>query len=365
MHPIIDYFHGMDKKINVGLIGYGIGGQVFHAPILSSVKGLFLKKIRASKPEQLALARQRYPEAELVPDADNIILDPSIDLVVITTPNALHFPLAAQALEAGKAVVVDKPFTLTSVEADALIALAGKKNGILSVFQNRRFDSEFRTLQKVIASGILGSIVELESRYDRFRNYLKPNAWREEDIPGAGILYDLGAHLIDQSLVLFGLPQAIGADIRMQRNGARADDYFELALYYPRVKVTLRSGMLVRQPLQRFALMGTEGIYIKYGMDVQEEALKAGFTPLNRPDWGVEPVENWGTINTSCKGLHLVGRIESERGDYSDFYRNIYETLTGQSSLLVTAPEARQVIRVIEIARQSSKERRTIDFTEQ
>ena len=288
---------------------------------------------------------QRYPDTEVVADVNDIINDPMIELVIIATPNELHLPLATQALLAGKQVVVDKPFTIHSAEADTLIALAAKQGRMLSVFQSRRFDSEFRTLQKVIASGVLGKIVELESRYDRFRNYLKPNAWREETVPGAGILYDLGSHLIDQSLVLFGLPAAVTADIRIQRAGGKVDDNFELILHYPDLKVTLKSGMLVRTLLQRFALMGTEGMYIKFGMDVQEEALKAGFTPLSKPNWGVEPPEIWGTINTTVNGLHIEGKVESEKGDYTDYYRNIYDVLTGKEALIVTAPQARNVIR--------------------
>ncbi|MEP6584782.1 MAG: Gfo/Idh/MocA family oxidoreductase, partial [Ginsengibacter sp.] len=192
--------------INVGLIGFGVGGQTFHAPVLTSVKGLELVKIRAAKPEQIAAATTKYPDAEIVDTSDGILEDKNIDLVVITTPNTSHYPLAKQALLAGKHVVVDKPFTIDTKEADELIALAASSNRVLSVYHSRRFDSDFFTLQKIIKDGLLGDIVEFENRYDRFRNYLKPNAWREDDGPGTGILYDLGSHLIDQVQTLFGLP---------------------------------------------------------------------------------------------------------------------------------------------------------------
>jgi predicted dehydrogenase len=352
----------MNKNINVGLIGYGIGGQVFHAPVLTVVDGLILKKIRAIKAGQVSLAKKRYPETELVATAEDIIDDNAIDLVIIAAPNTHHFPMARQALNAGKHVVVDKPFTITSAEADELIALANKKQKLLSVFQSRRFDSDFRTVQKIIESGLLGNIVELESRYDRFRNYLKPNAWREEAIPGSGLLYDLGSHLIDQALTLFGLPLAVTAFIMNQRTGTKVDDNFELILKYPGMKVTLKSGMLVREPLQRFVLLGENGSFVKKGMDVQEEALKAGLSAQTTTGWGIEPIEIWGILNATVKGIHISGRVESEKGDYIAYYQNIYDAVSKQSPLIVTAGQARNVIRIIELAIQSDKLEKTIEF---
>jgi len=353
----------MDKKINTGLIGFGVGGQVFHAPILTAVEGLLLKKIRAVRPEQIEAAGKRYPGSQLVAHAEEIIEDPAIDLVVIATPNKFHLPLAKQALEAGKHVVVDKPFTITAADADSLILLAEKKQKILSVFQSRRFDSDFRTVQQIIRTGALGEIVEMESRYDRFRNFLKPGAWREADEPGSGLLYDLGSHLIDQALTLFGLPLAVTACILRQRKQARVDDNFELILHYPLLKVTLKAGMLVREALPRFVLLGEQGSFVKKGMDVQEEALKAGLTPATHPDWGAEPPEIWGTLNTTVNGIHILGKTESATGDYRIFYQNIYRAITGQDPLLVTAEQARNTIRIIELAWQSEQEKRTLDYT--
>ncbi|MEP7252735.1 MAG: oxidoreductase [Ginsengibacter sp.] len=352
----------MDKTIKVGLIGFGIGGQIFHAPVLTMVKGLELVKIRAAKPGQVAAAKKNYPNATIVPTSEEIFNDESIELVVITTPNTSHHSLATQALMAGKHLVVDKPFTINTKDADELIALASEKKRILSVFQSRRFDSDFYTVQKIINNGILGDVVEMESRYDRFRNFLKPNAWREEDTPGAGILYDLGSHLIDQAQTLFGLPDAVTADLRIQRKGGKVDDNFEIILHYPGIKVSLKAGMLVREPLPRFILFGINGSFVKYGLDVQEEALKAGFTSLTKSNWGVEPRDIWGTINTEVKGQHFVGKIESETGDYSAYYHNVYNTIIGKEPLMVTALQARNNIRIIELSIQSSAERRTIDF---
>ncbi len=353
----------MEKTIRVGLIGFGAGGQIFHAPILTTVKGLELVEIRATKPEQVNVAKAKYPDAVIVPTSEEIFNDENIDLVVITTPNTSHYSLAMQALQAGKHVVVDKPFTINTKEADELIAVAASKNLVLSVYHDRRFDSDFHTLQKIINNNFLGDIVELESRYDRFRNYLKLNAWREEDAPGTGILYDLGSHLIDQVQILFGLPVAVTADLRIQRKGGKAVDNFEVILHYPGIKASIKGGMLVREPLPRFILLGNNGSFVKYGLDVQEAALKAGFNSLTKANWGVEPPDIWGTINTEMNGQHFVGKIESEKGDYAAYYLNVYHAILGKEDLMVTALQARNTVRIIELAMQSEKEKRTIDFS--
>jgi scyllo-inositol 2-dehydrogenase (NADP+) len=353
----------MNKKVKAGLIGYGMAGQVFHAPIITSIPGLLLTKIRETRPENIQLAQSRYPEAEIVPDSQAILTDAAIDLVVIATPNTSHFSLARQALLAGKHVVVDKPFTITSAEADELIALAAQQDRLLTVHHNRRWDSNAQTLRKVIASQLLGRLVELEIHFDRFRNFLRPGAWREENSPGSGILYDLGAHLIDEALCLFGLPHAITADERIQRSGGQTTDNFTLVLDYDQLKVTLKSGMLVREPGPTYVLLGEQGSFVKYGMDVQEAALKAGLQPNEVPDWGKEPEAHWGRLNTDYQGQHLVARVESETGDYRGFYANVYQALTEDAALAVTAEQARNTIRIIELARQSSAEKRSIPFS--
>ena len=353
----------MGKTIKVGLIGFGAGGQTFHAPILTMVKGLQLAKIRAVKPEQVAVAQSKYPTASIVSTSDEICNDENIELVVITTPNTSHYSLTMQALQAGKNVVVDKPFTINTKDADELIAEAEKRNLVLSVYHSRRFDSDFYTVQKIIKNDLLGGLVEMESRYDRFRNFLKPNSWREEDAPGSGILYDLGSHLIDQAQALFGLPDTVSADLIVQRKSGKAIDNFEVILHYPGIKVSLKAGMLVREPLPRFILSGNNGSFVKYGLDVQEEALKAGYTSSTKSNWGIEPPEIWGTVNTEINGQHFVGKIESEKGDYTAFYQNIYNTIIVKEKLIVTSLQARNNIRTIELAIQSQQEKRTIDFT--
>lgn len=352
----------MKRIVKVGLIGYGAAGRVFHAPVLTSVPGMALVKIRETKPENIQIAVGRYPDAEIVNSAEVIFSDQNIDLVIIATPNTSHFTLAQQALLAGKHVVVDKPFTITSAEADELISLASRLNLLLTVHHNRRWDSNAQTLRKVIASQLLGQLVELEIHYDRFRNYFRPGAWREEENPGAGILYDLGAHMIDEVQCLFGLPQSITADERNQRPGSKATDNFTLILDYDQLKVTLKAGMLVKEPGPTYTLLGNQGSFIKYGMDVQEEALKAGLTPNDVPDWGREPETLWGNLNTEYNGLSLKGKIQSEAGDYREFYTNVYLALTEGTALAVMPEQARNTIRIIELARQSSAEKRTIIF---
>ena len=354
----------MSKSFNVGLIGYGIAGQVFHAPMINCVSCLKLKKIRETKEVNIQLAQKRYQDVEIVNDSQQILSDDTIDLVVIATPNSSHFSLAKQALNAGKHVVVDKPFTITFKESQELIQFATQQEKLISVYHNRRFDSTAKTVKKVIDSGMLGNLVEYEAHYDRFRNYFRPNAWREEDQPGAGIFYDLGAHLIDEAQVLFGLPDEITADLRIQRPGGKTIDNFELVLSYPNLKVTLKGGMLVRETGPAISLCGTNGAYVKYGMDVQEEALRAGIMPDDILNWGVEPSSSWGKINTEYNGLHIVGNIESEKGDYREYYSNIYKVLLGEQALIVKPEEAANTIRIIELAMQSSKEKRTITWTE-
>ncbi|HET8677338.1 MAG TPA: Gfo/Idh/MocA family oxidoreductase, partial [Blastocatellia bacterium] len=266
----------MADQMSVGLIGYGMAGRTFHAPVIQSVPNLRLKKVVERHTNE---ARKRYPWVEVVPDATALLQDEEIDLVVIATPNISHFDVARQSLKANKHVVVEKPFTTTSGQAQELIDLARQQNKVISVNHNRRWDGDFQTVKKLLEGRLLGRLVEYESHYNRFRNYPRPNAWREEEGAGSGILFDLGSHLIDQAQVLFGVPQMITSDIRVQRDFAKINDSFELILHYDDLKVTLKAGMLVREQSPRFILHGTEGSFVKYGFDPQEEALKRGFVP--------------------------------------------------------------------------------------
>ena len=255
-----------------------------------------------------------------------MLKDDSIELVIIATPNILHFELAREFLLTGKHVVVEKPFTPTSAEADELIELAGQTGKKIFVYQNRRWDGDFKTIQQVVYNGYLGEILEFEAHFDRWSPGPRRSAWRNEPLPASGVLYDLGPHLIDQALVLFGLPRAVFADIRSQREGSRVDDYFEILLYYAKLKVTLKASLLVKEPGPRFILNGTKGSFIKYGIDPQEEMLRQRLLP-DSAGWGKENPQYWGILNTELHGQQFYGTIETEPGNYMGFYDNVHDVI--------------------------------------
>ena len=350
------------KSINVGLIGYGMAGRIFHAPTISCVEGVRLSKIRETKAPNIALIKERYPDTAIVGDTQEILDDPSIDLVIVATPNVTHYEVGKQALNAGKHVVIDKPITVTSAETDDLIALAKTNGKLLTTYQNRRWDSDFLTVKKIIASGLLGRLAEYESHYDRFRNTLRPDTWKEDGVLGTGMLYDLGSHLIDQAMVLFGVPKTVTAFLHKQRQHTRIIDNFEIILHYEKLKATLKGGLLVKEPLPRYILLGNNGSFIKYGLDVQEETLNAGIFPGKISNWGEEPENIWGTINTEFNGVEFRGKVKSEAGNYMAFYQNVYKAIIGEEELIVKPEQARNMIRVIELAMQSNDEKRTLEF---
>ncbi|PZP47372.1 MAG: oxidoreductase [Pseudopedobacter saltans] len=353
----------MQTNIGVGLIGFGMAGQLFHAPFIRNVNGFSLRKIRTANPEHIQKAKHEYPESEVVSTSESIFEDVDIQLVVIASANTSHFELAKKALEAGKNVVVDKPFTITTSEADELIILAKEKELLLSVYQNRRWSSDFKTLQSVVEKGLVGHIVELEMHYDRFRNQLKSNAWREKNLPGSGILYDLGAHLIDEALVLFGRPKYIWADLAIQRKDAQTIDYFNIILKYSSgLRVKLGAGMLKAQPRPHYILNGDIGSYVKSSMDIQEEHLKAGKRPTDTLDWGQEFASMYGKLVRYENDEMNETAFPSIAGDYTGFYQNIYDTLQQKAALKVQPEEARNVIRIIEMAIESSQERKEVEI---
>jgi scyllo-inositol 2-dehydrogenase (NADP+) len=352
----------MDKLVNVGLIGYGLGGRVFHAPIISSITGLKLYKVYATKPEYIKDIMGKYEDVKVVSNIDDVFLDENIELIVIAAPNLHHYELANRALECGKNVLVEKPFTVTSQEADKLIELAITKNKVLTIHQNRRYDSDFKTVEKIINSNILGELVEYEAHMDRFNNQIKCNTWKEENQAGSGLLYNLGSHLIDQAQYLFGLPEQVFGDLKIQRPQGKIIDSFEVILSYPKLKVTLKAGLLVKEPGAHFTLLGTKGSFIKHGLDTQEEMLVNGHIPNNEANWGKEPESIWGRVNTEVNGLHIIGKIESETGDYREFYKNVYLSILGEEKPKVTSLEARNTIRIIELALQSNTEKQWIRF---
>ncbi|WP_298836812.1 Gfo/Idh/MocA family oxidoreductase [Clostridium sp.] len=354
----------MNKIINVGIIGYGMAGKVFHAPIINDTVGLNLYKVYTTNEVAIKSLKERYPNVLVSSNINELLNDSNIELVVIAAPNSLHYELTKIALENNKHVVVEKPFTVTTAEADKLIALAKQKGKILTVHQNRRWDSDFKTVEKVVKSKLLGDVVEYEAHYDRFRDYFEKNTWKEEKLPGTGILYNLGSHIIDQALFLFGLPTEVFGDLRIQRHNGIIIDNFEIILNYQNLKVTLKAGTLVKEISAHFTLLGTKGSFVKYGMDVQEESLKKGLSPKDLDNWGKEPESMNGKINTIIDGLHITGNIESEVGDYGAFYTNVYNSILGEDTLKVTAAQARDTIKIIELTQESSLKKQWVKYKE-
>ncbi|HUI91063.1 MAG TPA: oxidoreductase [Chitinivibrionales bacterium] len=347
----------MQRTVDVGLIGYGMAGRVFHAPLISSVSGLRLAAVVERRADT---ARERYPRIAVVKDAAALFRMDNIELAVIATPNATHFGLAREALLSGKHVVVDKPFTVLSSEARQLIDLANAKGRILSVFQNRRWDGDFLTVAEIIRTKRLGSLSEFASNFDRYRPGLRPNAWREQPGSGAGLLYDIGPHLIDQALVLFGMPTSVRADIRIQRVHGLTDDQFELSLNYDGLTATLTAGMLAREPRPRFLLRGTAGLFVKHGLDPQEEALRLGGTQRD-PGWGSEEPARWGIIERP-DGTSGRQTVETVPGRYQAFYENVRDAIVNGAPLSVKPEQALNVIRIIELAIESSREAKTVEM---
>lgn len=347
----------MNNKIRVGLMGYGFSGRTFHAPVLTCVPGLELAAVVRRRD---CSPLEQYPGAKVVQDAKSVYEDETIDLVVVATPGTDHFSSARDALKAGKHVIVEKPFTVTSQEADELIELAHKQGKILSVFQNRRWDGDFMTVQALCRKGLLGTVKEAEFRWDRYHPVASP-AKSKEPVPGSGVFYDLGVHFLDQALCLFGVPAAVRATIRTMREGAVSDDYFAMELLYKDgLRVNLVSSYLAREAGPRYMLHGTAGSFVKHGIDPQEEQLIKGFTPAER-NWGTEPPDRWGTLNTDVDGLHIVGKVETLAGAYQAYYQNVYDAIAGRSELIVKPEQARMVIRLIELGYQSHREQRTVE----
>lgn len=343
--------------IVTAIVSYGMSGSIFHAPLLHAHPRFSMKTILQRKSGS---AKERYPYVDIAEKYDRLLADKEIELIVVNTPDNTHFELAQKALNSGKHVVVEKPFTTVVEEGKKLILLAKKKGLMLSVFQNRRWDGDFLTVQKIISQKLLGRVVEFESHFDRYRNYIQ-DSWKENPDYHTGTLYNLGSHLIDQALILFGMPEAVFADIRALRTGAKVDDSFDLKLYYPGIKVTLKAGYLVREPGPRFMVHGTEGSYIKHGLDPQEERLKNGELPDDK-FWGKEPESEWGLLNTTIDGKHFRGKFATIAGNYSHYYSNIFDVIRHGKELMVKPEQALDVIRIIEAAYESSKKRQVISM---
>lgn len=346
------------NPIRTGIASYGMSGLVFHAPLLHVSPGFEIVKIveRSNKG-----SKERYPYVAIVRSFEDLLQDEEIELIIVNTPDATHYEYCKMAIEAAKHVIVEKPFTIKFEEAAELVELAKRKKRLLSVFQNRRWDGDFLTAKKVVQEKLLGRLVSFESHFDRYRNFIQPNTWKEEPNAGAEIVYNLGAHMIDQAYDLFGMPNNVSADIGIQRTGGKVDDFYNLVLRYDNLHVSLKSSYMVREEGPRYILHGTEGSFLKWGLDPQEEALKAGRYP-NEPNWGAESKKYWGKLNTEFNGLHYTGRIETISGNYLSYYNNIYEAIRNNGELIVKPEQSLDLMKIIEGSIESSKIGNAVNF---
>jgi len=340
----------MGDPINTGIIGFGLSGKVFHAPFIHTHPDFHLSSVVERNNSH---SRKIYPYVSILKNYDELLNDDSIELIVVATPNTFHFPMIKESLDAGKHVVVEKPFVPTSKEADELIRFSEKSGKNIFVYHNRRWDGDFLTIRKLVLEGRFGEIKYYEAHFDRFSPKVKAGAWRDENIPGSGILYDLGSHLIDQALVLFGKPDSIKADVKRERKGSPVDDYFRLELNYGDKTAVLTAGMLVKDEGPRFIIDGTHGNFCKWGIDPQETALKTGEMPDSK-GWGDDNPKYYGSYGKGLAPPYEMSQIPTVNGDYMAFYDNVFDVLRKNKTLSIQPREARDVIFIIEKAFESS-----------
>jgi len=345
--------------IDVGLIGFGLGGKAFHAPVIAAVEGL---RLTAVLQRHESTAAEIYPGVKIVRTIEEILSIESIKLVAISTPNDSHYSCVKACLEAGRDVVVDKPFTTTLTEAKELAELARMRGRLLTVYQERRLDGDFATLKKLIANGELGRPVHYEETFDRCRAQVR-DSWKEKVGPGCGVFWDLAPHLIDHALVLFGEPEALLADLRLERDGARNVDAFDVTFYYASgFRAVMSSSTLAPVARPHFRVRGTRGEFIKQGLDPQEALLRAG-QPMGGPSWGLEKPEEWGTLSVvEGEQNNLPRKVESARGDYRAFYENVRDVMLRKTKPLVTLDEALRVMYALELSEVSSGQRAVLPW---
>ncbi len=346
----------MDQTIGVGIASFGLSGRVFHAPFIKQNKKFTMKRIIERTKDE---ARKIYPEVTVSRSFEDLLDDQEVALVVVNTPDQTHFEFAKKALQAGKHVVVEKPFTQSAAQAEELIALAREKGLMLTAYQNRRWDGDFLTVQEIVRKKTLGRLVDFESHFDRYRYAIQPDTWKEQANAGASLIYNLGSHMIDQALVLFGMPEAVTAHVRVVRSRGEADDWYDVRLHYRDLNVCTKGSYLVREVGPRYILHGTLGSFIKHGIDPQEDALNLGQSPVG-PDWGKESQESWGLLNTEVNGTQRRVVVETKPGNYGTFYEGVYDCIVHHTDPPVRPEEALNVIRIIEAAKKSNEERRTI-----
>ena len=340
-----------NPPIRVGVIGFGFVSKTFHVPLLKATDDFKIAAVSSSHPADVKAV---LPDVDVVSDPKALATHPDIDLVVIASPNETHAPLAELAMRAGHNVVVDKPFTITVEQARHLASVAREKDALLSVFQNRRWDSDFLTVRDAIRRDLTGRIVLFESRIDRYRPDVR-DRWREVPGPGAGLLYDLGPHLIDQTLLLFGIPDSVQATLAKQRRGARTDDFFQLVLRYGEMVATLEAGSLVSGGSARFAVHGEKASVVKQKPDIEEDQLRAGVLP-GSPEWGVDPDD--AILYDGATGDTRT--LKTARGDQRGYYVALREALLGRAPNPVPPEQGATVMGIIEAGLRSDNEGRRV-----
>jgi scyllo-inositol 2-dehydrogenase (NADP+) len=344
--------------IKTAILSFGMSGKLFHAPFLSAHPGF---QLMGAWERSKKLIQQVYPDAVSYPSLESVLQDKSIELVVVNTPNNTHYEYAAKALTAGKHLIVEKAFTTSVPEAVELKRLAENAGKKISVYQNRRYDSDFKTVKKIVQSKTLGDLVEAEFHFGRYKPLIGVKLHKETPGPGAGLLNDLGPHLIDEALCLFGMPQALYADIRVTRKNSLVDDWFDIVLYYPSLTVRLKSGMLVRESSTGYILHGNLGSFIKSRADVQEAGLLTGKIP-NSENWGIEPEIENGLLHTEKDGVVIKEKIPTEQGNYYDYFDGVYKAIINNTEMPVTADDGINVMRILEAVMKSNEEKRVVEL---
>lgn len=343
------------SRIKTALLSYGMSGKVFHAPFLELHPGF---ELLGAWERTKKLIQEDFPKAISYPNIESI-LESDTDLVIVNTPTSTHYEFTKKVLQAGKHAIVEKAFTTTVAEAEELNAIAHEKGLKLAVFQNRRWDSDFKTVRKILNDNLLGDIVEAEFHFDRYNPNLSPKLHKETTNEGAGILKDLGPHIIDQALCLFGFPEAVFADIRITRELSVVDDWFDISLHYPKLRVRLKAGFFNREPTPSYVIHGTKGSFLKPRGDVQEDELKLNLKP-NLDNWGTESIENQGVLHTEIEGRIIREKIPTIQGNYYHYFDQMYRAIVHNEKVPVTAKEGIHVMQIIEAALLSNAQKRIV-----
>lgn len=346
----------MQNSIRTAILSYGMSGLVFHGPLLK-VNNRF--KVLQVWERSKEISKKHFPNVQIARTFDEILNNPDIELVIVNTPDKFHSEMAKRVISAGKHLAIEKPIAQKSAEAEELINLAIKKGVLLTVFQNRRWDGDFLTVQKILREKKLGRLVEFESHYDRYRTEITPNTWKEEADEFGGVLYNLGSHMIDQAYVLFGKPTAVTAHLKIVRTAGVVTDYYDIRLEYDGFSAILKCSYLVKNPGPRYSLYGEYGTFYKHGIDPQEELLKAGNLP-DSDEWGTEPIDDWGTLVYEKDGEDIEELVETIPGNYSVFYNNLYDAIRKGKELFVKPEETVAVLKIIEACVESNRLKKTI-----